>query len=282
MSNVSEVALPNGTTKLKSLTKVLDQSERVKDMVEECAEELSSVNTVLKQELGDLDLLPDIDQALAKNDSVEVRVQVAAEELAVVNEALEEEVRERQMLEHQLATVSKREEAARHAAFHDALTGLPNRLLFSDRLEHGLAQAKRHGWSLAVLFVDLDDFESINDAYGHEAGDRVLEVIAQRLRENTRADDTVCRHGGNEFLYLLMEIQDERDVAVIAEKVIKVIEEPCDVQIRDLIISPIVTANVGIAIYPKDAVTAEGLIKSADKAMYRAKRMRSGYAFVRR
>lgn len=265
----------------RSLNNVLDQSEHIKEVVEECGEELSSVNVVLKQELAGLDVLPDVEEALQKSGTVESKVQVAAEELSVVNQALEDEVRERQMLEHQLAAVKEQEEAARHAAFHDPLTGLPNRVLFNDRLEHGLAQAKRHGWNMAVLFVDLDDFKSINDSYGHDVGDRVLKIISQRLKENTRADDTVSRHGGDEFLYLLMEIKDQRDVNVIVEKILRAIEEPCDVTVRELVISPLLTASIGIAMFPKDGDTADVLIKSADKAMYRAKRLRSGYAYVR-
>lgn len=281
MPTDSKAELSNSARTVKSLTRVLDQSEHIKDMVEECAEELSSVNSVLKQELAGLEALPDVENALVKSGTVETKVQEAADELSVVNQALENEVRERQMLEHQLAAAKDQEQAARHAAFHDPLTGLPNRVLFSDRLEHGIAQAKRHGWTMAVLFVDLDDFKSINDSYGHDVGDRVLEIIAQRLKDNTRADDTVCRHGGDEFLYLLMEIRDEKDITAIVEKIIKAIEEPCELSVRTLVISPIVGASIGISIYPKDAVTADALIKSADKAMYRAKRIRCGYAFAR-
>jgi diguanylate cyclase (GGDEF)-like protein len=264
-----------------SLTKVLDQSAHIKDVVEKCAQELSTVNSVLKHELVGLDTLPAVEIALEQSETVESRVQVAAEELEAVNQALETEVREREMLEHQLAAVKEQEEAARHAAFHDPLTGLPNRVLFNDRLEHGLAQARRHGWKIAVMFVDLDDFKSINDAYGHDVGDIVLQTIARRLRENTREDDTVCRHGGDEFLYLLMEIRDERDAIKIAEKIIEVIQEPCDIRVRDLAISPSIGASIGIALYPTNATTADALIKNADKAMYRAKRIRSGYAFAR-
>jgi diguanylate cyclase (GGDEF)-like protein len=281
MTTDPKAELPKSTKSTKSLTKVLDQSEHVKDLVEECAEELSSINTVLKQEFVDRDPLPEVENALEKSETVESKVQEAAEELSVVNLALEDEVRERQMLEHQLAAVREQEEAARHAAFHDPLTGLPNRVLFNDRLEHGLTQAKRHGWILAVMFVDLDDFKSINDSYGHDVGDSVLQTISQRLKENTRADDTVSRHGGDEFLYLLMEIRDERDIMLIAEKIITAIQEPCDIRIRDLVISPSISPSIGISIFPKDGTTADALIKSSDKAMYRAKRTRSGYAFAR-
>jgi diguanylate cyclase (GGDEF)-like protein len=281
MTTNRDVGPPNGKNSVKSLTKVLDKSEHIKDMVEECADDLSSVNSVLKQGLAGIDTLPDVGNALVKSGTVEAKVQEAAEELSIVNQALEEELRERQMLENQLVAVKAREEAARHAAFHDPLTGLPNRVLFSDRLEHGIAQAKRHGWTMAVMFVDLNDFKSINESYGHDVGDIVLKIIAQRLKNGIRADDTVSRHGGDEFLYLLMEIRDERDITPIVEKLIQAIQEPCDVSIRDLVISPMVSASVGISIYPRNGIIPDALIKSADKAMFRAKRLRSGYAFAR-
>lgn len=271
---------PSSSTS-NSLTRVLDRSEHVKDLVDECAEDLSAVNTVLKQEIGDAHAVPGIGTALEKSTTVEDKVQVAAQELSAVNEALEHEVRERHLLEHQLVAAKEQEEAARHAAFHDPLTGLPNRVLFSDRLEHGLSQARRHGWKLAVMFADMDDFHSINDAYGHDVGDLVLQAIARRLTQTTRSDDTVCRHGGDEFLYLLMEIRSEEDVVSIAKKLIETIQEPCDIRVRDLNISPLVNVSIGIALFPKDGATPDALIKSADRAMYRARRTRSGYALAR-
>jgi diguanylate cyclase (GGDEF)-like protein len=160
------------------------------------------------------------------------------------------------------------------------LTGLPNRVLFNDRLEHGLEQAKRHGRTLAVMFLDLNDFKNINDSYGHDVGDGVLQTVAGRLKENTRGDDTVSRHGGDEFLYLLMEIQGEQDVTLIAQKIIKAIQAPCSVRVGDINISATVNASIGISIYPKDGTTADTLIKCADKAMYRAKQNRAGYLFA--
>lgn len=268
--------LPKGAKSAKSLTKVIVQSEHVKDMVDECAEELSSVNMVLKQALADRDPLPELESALRKCESVEIKAEEAAEELSVVNEALENEVNERQLLEHQLAAAKEQEEAARHAAFHDVLTGLPNRVLFNDRLEHGLTQAKRHGWTLAVMFVDLNGFKGINDLYGHDVGDRVLQTIAQRLKDNTRDDDTVSRHGGDEFLYVLMEAQNERNIILIAEKILNAIQLPCDVGGRELALS----ASIGISIFPKDGDTVDYLVKSADKAMYHAKRTGSGYSLA--
>src|SRR4029079_6103695 len=177
--------------------------------------------------------------------------------------------RDRNLLDHQLAAVTEQEEAVRHAAFHDVLTDLPNRALFNDRLEHGLAQAKRHGWAVAVMFVDLDKFKSINDLHGHDVGDSVLKTISARLKKNARVDDTVSRHGGDEFLYLLMEVRDEKTIASIAEKIIKIIQVPCSVTVRDLNIELCIGASIGVAIFPHDGATADALIKSSDRAMYR-------------
>ena len=173
MKTDQNAELENRSERAKSLTKVLGQSERVNELVKESADELSSVNVVLKQELAAQDLPPGVENALEKSEAVEDKVQEASEKLTAVNRALEGEVRERDMVEHQLATAIEQEEAARYAALHDVLTGLPNRVLFNDRLEHGIAQAKRHGWTLAVMFIDLDKFKSINDTYGHDAGDAV-------------------------------------------------------------------------------------------------------------
>lgn len=273
-STLSKPAKP-----VKALYEVLDQSEHVAELVQESAAELSTVNIDLKHELIEHNS-PPFQNALGKSEAVETKIHEASEQLTIVNEALENEVREREVLEKQLSTAKSQEEAARHAAFHDSLTGLPNRVLFNDRLEHALVQAKRHVWKLAVIFIDLDDFKSINDSYGHHVGDSVLRVISDRLKTNTRVDDTVCRHGGDEFLYLLMEIKSERDVISIVEKLIAKIEEPCEVDITGLTIRPVVRASIGIAIYPKDGETAETLIKNADKAMYRAKRSHSGYATI--
>ena len=179
--------LPKGAEPVKSLTEVLVRSERVKDMVEECAEELSSINVILKRELEDRNPLPGIENALERSEAVAKKVQEASKDLSVVTRALQGEVRDRDMVDHQLAAATEQEQAARHAAFHDPLTGLPNRVLFNDRLEQGFQKAKRHRWTLAVMFVDLDDFKIINDSYGHDAGDVVLQTIARRLEENARA-----------------------------------------------------------------------------------------------
>lgn len=272
---------PKGVKPPKSLNKVLDESKRVKEIVVEAGEELTSVNTALKQEITEHNPQPGIENAIEKSEAVEEKVQDASKKLSAVNLALKTEIKERHALEDQLAAVAEQGEADRHAALHDALTGLPNRSLFNDRLEHGLAQAARHGWTLAVMFVDLDDFKIINDTHGHDVGDSVLRIIAARLMENTRSDDTVSRLGGDEFLYLLMEVRDEKDVTLIAEKIIKSIQTPCNVNKPGFTINPIIKASIGIAVFPRNGTTAEMLIKSADEAMYQAKRTKSGYAFAR-
>ena len=147
----------------KTLSNVLMQSEHVKTLVKESAEELSSVNEGIKEELTNHGPMPGVEDALEKSEAVESKVQEASDGLSVVNLALKDEVMERNLLEGKLAAVTEQGRLDRHAALHDLLTGLPNRALFYDRLEYGFRQARRHGWRLAVMFVDLDDFKVIND-----------------------------------------------------------------------------------------------------------------------
>lgn len=260
----------------KSLAKLLGESKRVKDLVDECAEELSSVNTALKQDGSPQVPATTIVDAIERSEAVEGKVQEAAEKLSVVNLALAVEVHARHALEERLDTVTQESESALHAAFHDALTGLPNRALFDNRLEHGLAQAKRHGFTLAVMFVDLDGFKAINDRHGHAVGDAVLQSVADRLQENTRVDDTVSRYGGDEFLYLLMSIDDDKHVLQIAEKIAAAIQKPCALSVGDVVVK----SSIGISIFPKDGSTASALIDNADKAMYQAKRAKVDYVFA--
>ncbi|MES2950796.1 MAG: GGDEF domain-containing protein [Pseudomonadota bacterium] len=268
--------LPDATEAGKTLTDVLGQAEHVKELVEQSAQELSSVNTGLAREMEQAGEAPGMRLALEKSQAVEGKVQDAADKLSVVNLALEAEVSTRQALETQLETVTQEEEAARHAALHDPLTGLPNRTLFENRLEHGLAQAKRHDRTLAVMFLDLDGFKAINDVHGHDVGDAVLQAVAHRLKENARDDDTVSRFGGDEFLYLLTEIENDQDAIRVVEKICAAIQMPCQLSVGELV----VRCSIGIAIFPKNGTTASALIKSADTAMYQAKRNKSVYAFA--
>jgi len=270
----------SGKKQAKAISKALVQSEEVKSLVVEAAVELASANAVLRQEVTDLGAPPGVEDALEKTEVIEEKVHVAAEKLSEVNLALKQEVRERHVLEFRLAAVTERAEASRHAAFHDQLTGLPNRALFNDRLDHGLAQAKRHDRKLVVMFIDLDDFKNVNDTHGHDAGDEVLKTIATRLAASARDDDTVSRHGGDEFLYLLTEVGDEQDLALIVEKIIASIQMPCDVTVDGVKVNVCISASIGVAVFPKDGTTAQALVKSADKAMYQAKPGPTRYAFA--
>lgn len=276
MKMKSPSKLPEDTPPAKSLTQVLEDSELVNGMVKESAAELASVNLVLNEEFSNRSRLPEVEMALEKSEAVEIKVQDASDKLSEVNRALEHEIQERHLMEQDLAEVMEQQKQTLHASLHDALTGLPNRVLFMDRLEHGIEQAKRHDWTLAVMFLDLDKFKAINDTHGHAVGDAVLLTVANRLRETTRNDDTISRHGGDEFLYLLMEIDDVQDAATVANKIIKAVQVPCEVSVGELKVN----TSIGISIYPKDGTTVEALIMSADAAMYRAKQNKSGYAFA--
>jgi diguanylate cyclase (GGDEF)-like protein len=255
------------------LTEVVAQSEQILELIKQSAAELSAARTGIKHELANGDSLPGATSALDK-------MQEASAMLTAVNQALRNEIRDRTMVDYQLAAAVEQEEGARIAALHDDLTGLPNRVLFKDRLEHGLAQAKRHGWTLAVMFVDLDNFKVINDTYGHQAGDAVLQTVAMRLKHNTRNEDTIGRVGGDEFLYLLTQIRDQNDLAIIAAKILKAIQAPCNVSLRDTIVDPCLKASIGISVFPKDGASASVLINRADEAMYEAKENHSGFAFA--
>jgi len=272
--------LPGETKQAESLSKVLDQSKHVNRLVKESAEELSSVNTAIKQELVNEDVLPTVANVIEKSEAVESKVQEASDKLTVVNQALKIEIQERIIVDSELASAIEQKEVAQDAALHDALTGLPNRALFNDRLEHGIAQAKRHGGKLAVMFIDLDKFKNVNDTHGHDVGDIVLQTVAQRLKGHFRDEDTVSRHGGDEFLCLLTDIQKESNIAMIAKKIIKGIQASCNVNVRDVKVNANIGASIGIAIFPQDGTTAEMLVKRADEAMYRAKKSKSKYLFA--
>jgi diguanylate cyclase (GGDEF)-like protein len=158
---------------------------------------------------------------------------------------------------------------------HDSTTGLPNRDLFDDRLTHAIALAKRHAWTLAVMFLDLDRLKYVNDTHGHAVGDGVLKEVAKRLLEHARDEDTVCRNGGDEFLYLLMNPQGNDNIERIVGTLLETIGKPIDV--GDL--QSAITASIGVAVYPASGATGEQLIRNADIAMYRAKKHSRGFVF---
>jgi len=154
-----------------------------------------------------------------------------------------------------------------HQAHHDALTGLPNRVLFEDRLEQAIKKAKRSFKKIAVLFIDLDNFKKINDSMGHDIGDEVLVQVATRLQNCIRKSDTLARLGGDEFIIIIDEIKDE-DLAIhLAQKLIQSMTKPLCINKQDIYI----TNSVGVSIFPEDGSNATTLLKNADAAMYKAK-----------
>jgi diguanylate cyclase (GGDEF)-like protein len=190
-------------------------------------------------------------EALQRSEQgLEVRVAQRTRELADANRRLQES-----------------EEALRHLAYHDQLTGLANRALMEDRINQAIEHAKRYDFYVAVLLVDLDRFKPINDSFGHSAGDEVLKAIGRRLRDCVRASDTVARIGGDEFVAVLDQLQGVEDANRVAKSITRSLGEPFMVQGQALGIS----ASIGLALYPLHASDAQSLIKHADKAMYTAK-----------
>jgi diguanylate cyclase (GGDEF)-like protein/PAS domain S-box-containing protein len=174
-----------------------------------------------------------------------------------------------QHLISQMQDITARKAAERELAeraLHDPLTGLPNRLLFGDRVEVALARIERTGWPVAVFFIDLDRFKLVNDSLGHAVGDRMLAEVAQRLERIVRPADTVARFGGDEFT-LLCENTGEQAASMVAERILAAVEEPVLIDGRELFVN----ASIGIAVVRDHRVKAEGMLRDADAAMYRAK-----------
>jgi len=278
--------------KKHSLGHVLNQAEEIKENIEEAAINIASVNETLKQkeQVKQEEIISPpiqaVEDAIAQNKIAESQVAKAAIDLEQVNTKLAKEVTERIGLESELADTKNdlmevrqellkariKEEESHKIAFQDTLTGLPNRVLFEQRLDHSLIQSKRYGLKLAVMFIDIDEFKSINDSYGHDLGDQVLMMLATRLQAFVRGEDMVSRWGGDEFICLLLNIQTETDVVCLAEKMVNQIAEACEFDEIRLSIR----ASIGIAIYPQDGESADTLFKKADQAMYRAKRTEKG------
>lgn len=154
-----------------------------------------------------------------------------------------------------------------HEAFHDNLTGLPNRLLLRDRLAQTLASRERPNPAVALLFIDLDGFKDINDTLGHACGDRVLQDVAERLLRCVREGDTVARMGGDEFVVMLPNLRAIADAAVVASKIVEALSASCQIDGTDLHVPP----SVGVAVFPDDGTDVDSLLRNADTAMYHAK-----------
>jgi diguanylate cyclase (GGDEF)-like protein/PAS domain S-box-containing protein len=160
-------------------------------------------------------------------------------------------------------------EETMHASQHDFLTGLPNRLLLDDRLSQAIALAKRRASDIAVLFLDLDGFKHINDSLGHLVGDRLLQSVAKRLKEEIRTPDTVSRQGGDEFVILLQDIETHEAAGIVAKRIIDAVSQVHSIDGHELYI----TASIGVSLYPEDGLDTETLMKNADTAMYQAKNL---------
>jgi diguanylate cyclase (GGDEF)-like protein/PAS domain S-box-containing protein len=166
--------------------------------------------------------------------------------------------------------ISERKQAEATIAFqayHDLLTGLPNRALFKDRLGQAIVHAKRHGQTLATLFLDMDRFKVVNDTLGHLVGDGLLQAVAQRLRGSLREGDTLSRIGGDEFMLLLPHIRTRDNAAYIADKILASLKQPFHIEGHEIFVG----ISIGIAVFPDDGDTIESLVKHADIAMYHAK-----------
>jgi diguanylate cyclase (GGDEF)-like protein len=163
--------------------------------------------------------------------------------------------------------VTESEKQISHIAHHDSLTNLPNRILARDRFEHALASSIRNNRKVALLFLDLDDFKSVNDSLGHEAGDELLLVIAMRLKKTCRQQDTICRLGGDEFLIIAEDIQEDWQASHLADKILTTISK--EIQLKSSLIH--CSASIGIALSPSDGKTFEDILKKSDIAMYHSK-----------
>lgn len=271
-----------------ALNAALEKSHEVKEKVEACAEDLGAANDSVKKSIDQGATTLSAKEALRNGERVEAKVQECADDLSEVTDTLAQGIQELEQVEialrrsraalaeteAALAAAQAEEKQATLRATHDAATGLPNRGLFDDRLAHGIALAERNGWTLAVMFLDLDRFKIINDEHGHATGDRVLKEVAQRLQRFARDDDTVCRNGGDEFLVLLMNPKGRANVWRVATALHKEIARPMVIDG----VERFVGASIGIALYPSDGAVGDQLVERADTAMYHAKNSGAGCA----
>lgn len=269
------------------LDEALRQSKEVKQRVDTVADDLNSTNEKVKDRLAQGALSVPARETLAEGERVETSVKQVANDLHEVNEVLADGIDHLRNTERALAdtrsalldaeaglsAAQEGEQAAIIRALHDAATGLPNRVLFEDRMTTAITLAGRHDWTLAVMFIDLDRFKAVNDVHGHSVGDAVLKEVARRLAAHTREEDSVCRSGGDEFLLLLINPQGLENVLRLAAALSAAITEP--IAVAD--ISLTVGASLGIACFPEHGRSSDQLIARADAAMYRAKRSASDF-----
>ena len=176
------------------------------------------------------------------------------------------------VLRHRIARMlfaADAERKIRHIAYHDSLTGLPNRMLFMDRIDQAISRAQREKNQFALLFIDIDHFKVINDSMGHAAGDQLLNIMSQRLREVLRKSDTVARLGGDEFTVIIEGLDEAEDVVNVTKNILSTLDVPVDVNGKEVYVG----GSIGIAMYPQDGENFGVLLKNADTAMYKAKEL---------
>ncbi|MFN3580818.1 MAG: diguanylate cyclase domain-containing protein [Pseudomonas sp.] len=178
------------------------------------------------------------------------------------------EIRHFVVLVSDISHLKKRQQQLERSAHYDALTQLPNRLLLNERMHQAMESARTHRHSLAVAFIDLDGFKAVNDNYGHDVGDRVLQIIAQRIKAATREDDVLARFGGDEFVAGLVGLQQPHDCEPVLKRMLQAASAPISVEGRSFQLS----ASIGVAFFPNDGQEIETLIRKADQAMYLSKR----------
>ncbi|MEQ1686622.1 MAG: GGDEF domain-containing protein [Burkholderiaceae bacterium] len=269
-----------------TLAAALEENKGVKLRVERVATDLATAGAVLETRIAGGNPALAAHVALKVSKEVEDKVQQCADDLHAVNKSLAEGVAALEHTEDALAAarealvetrsaLSIAEAQTREAllaARHDSATGLPNREYFDARLTHDIAVAARHGLGLAVMFFDLDKFKTINDTHGHAAGDAVLKQVAARLLRNCRSEDTVCRTGGDEFLYVLIDPQGRENIEGIASALLESLARPVHFEGLEIVVRP----SIGIACYPEHGILATELVGNADAAMYAAKKNRAG------
>jgi diguanylate cyclase (GGDEF)-like protein len=276
-----------------SLALAINQTHDVTEKLGLCADNLGSSNDVAKvrQAAGANPL--SADKSLANNQRVQRELQECAHDLHHLSATLMDgigEVREQTRMalaesqsalassEAALASARDGEKKAQLRVLRDFATGLANRGLFDDRLTHAIALAKRHDWTLAIMFLGIASFNYIDETHGRIVGDRVLQEIGKRLLKRAREEDTICRNDGGEFLYLLMNPRGSENILRIAGALLQSVTEPIDTGDDR---QHVIKASIGIASYPEDGITGQQLIQKANTAMYRARNSLSGCVFFK-
>ena len=219
---------------------------------------------VLRHDAGDNQVPAKLQQALSELAELKQASATSQQQLKVAQQQIETLKEANENLRQELLRLSKKHTQALHFAHHDELTGLANRSLLLDRLKQAMAQSRRKQKQLALLFIDMDKFKGVNDSFGHEAGDNLLQQVAKRLTDCVRFGDTVCRYGGDEFVILLPEIDGQESLATVTKKIRDHLA--ASYNLGGNIIT--LTASIGATVYDNNSQDCSELIKQADTAMY--------------